>query len=177
MLSQNHQKTNKWKGQIWMTICPSLYMQRFVKIFACYMQYTIYSWLCQSPTRHLHWIGACQEETTGENVTQGIFFWRATAGGGEIVVECPYGVKSRSLLTENTNKSLENNSSIAYKARRSCLCNNNLCQSPYWLEPETSQCKYRAYNDSEITEALSTLYQVCDRLMQTLTWVYKLREE
>ncbi|XP_028395099.1 adhesion G protein-coupled receptor L4-like [Dendronephthya gigantea] len=102
--------------------------------------------------------GACQEETTGESAAQGIFLWRATAGGNGTFVECPYGANNRSLPTED-DRSLQHNLETAHKASRSCQCNDDLCQSPNWLEPDTSQCKYRVKNESDVTEDLSTLYQ------------------
>ena len=90
--------------------------------------------------------GTCPEDKSGENVTQGIFFWNITAGDRLTFTKCPYG---------------ENNHSSDYFASRYCQCNDNACQRPYWLEPDTSRCKYRVYtNDSETTNALSMLLQV-----------------
>lgn len=91
-------------------------------------------------------IGACPEETTGENVTQGIFHWNITAGDHFTFTRCPYG--------ENTLFSLN------YSASRYCQCNDNTCQRPFWLESDTSQCNYQSYNDSRTSDALSILLQV-----------------
>ena len=88
--------------------------------------------------------GLCPQETTGENVTQEIFVWEATVGNSSSRKTCPYGYNS------NDGES---------GAFRSCRCNDNDCQTPYWLKPDVSNCKYRAYN-SEITDALSNLFQV-----------------
>jgi hypothetical protein len=90
----------------------------------------------------------CLEETTGENVTQGIFFWNITTGDRVIFSNCPYGGNNHSSGLRD------------YLASRHCQCNDNACQSPHWLEPDTSQCKYRVFNDSATTDGLSILLQV-----------------
>ena len=92
--------------------------------------------------------GACPEETTGENVTQGIFVWNITAGDHFTFTRCPYGEDSRFSRPLN------------YSASRYCQCDDIICQRPFWLKADTSQCKYQVYNDSETTDALSKLLQV-----------------
>ena len=92
----------------------------------------------------------CPVETTGDNVTQGILFWNATAGDISVSTSCPFG---------DIHAGNENNKEFS-GAYRKCQCDSKNCQKPYWLEPDTSNCKYRTYNDSEITDGLSLLYQV-----------------
>ncbi|CAB3995765.1 adhesion G- coupled receptor G7-like, partial [Paramuricea clavata] len=95
---------------------------------------------------------ACPEETTGEAVTQGIFFWNVTEGDNVVFRNCPYGYSNGENLDDSQ-------SLLTGTASRSCRCNDNNCQRPYWGEPDISRCKYRVYNNSEITDALSILYQ------------------
>jgi hypothetical protein len=111
---------------------------------------------------NLHKIGACPEETTGEAVTQGIFFWNVTEGNNVVFRNCPYGYSN--------GENLEDSQSLPTGiASRSCQCNDNNCQRPYWGEPDISRCKYRVYNNSEITDALSILYQVWENSITCLS--------
>ena len=124
----------------------------------CYIvQYTL---SFQYSLSNFHKTGACPAETTGEAVTQGIFFWNVTAGNTLVFRNCPFGYKSYN-NGENLELNLKINQSLLIgRANRSCQCNDNNCQRPYWSKPQISRCKYRVYNDSEITDALSILYQV-----------------
>lgn len=106
-----------------------------------------FNFLCQ---------GACPKEMTGYNITQGIFSWNETGGNRTIFINCPFGhYKYFTSNVDNSKKQVKEG-----KASRYCQCNNNDCQDPSWLDPDTSQCKYQLYDDSEITKALSALYQV-----------------
>ena len=95
--------------------------------------------------------GACPAETTGDNVTQGLFFWNRTAGNISISTACPYGERNA-----YNNKDLGSLSG----AYRTCRCEDFKCQKPYWLAPDISNCNYRLYNESTTAAALSNLYQV-----------------
>ena len=80
-----------------------------------------------------------------------------TAGNSQIFIKCPYGY-DKSFSVDD--KDVESKIGEGYKASRRCKCNDTDCQNPFWLDPDTSRCKYHVYNDSKITDALSILYQV-----------------
>ena len=110
--------------------------------------------------------GACPAETTGDNVTQGIFFWDTTAGNAKTAAVCPYGNINSNPEYPELYYELEDGSSMDTwpGAYRKCQCDNTDCQNPYWLNPDTLNCDYRVYNYSEVADALSILYQVCVNL-------------
>ena len=87
--------------------------------------------------------GACPAEATGDNFTQRIFFWDTTAGNTENSAVCPYGN-----INANTERHYElvefegSTMDILPGAYRKCQCDNNDCQNPYWLNPDTSNCDY-----------------------------------
>ena len=102
-------------------------------------------------------IGRCQAETTGDNVTQGLFFWKTTDALGMAYSVCPYGLTGGDLKSESKPWP---SSSQPLPARRNCICTNVTCKNPKWDKPITIQCNYKTFNDSNTTQHLSGLLQV-----------------
>ena len=125
-------------------------------------------------------IGRCQAETTGDNVTQGLFFWKTTDASRRISIFCPYestdqfdeesdiGTESNSDFSGETNPFLLKQ--IPGQASRNCICTDVICKNPKWDKPVTSRCGYKTFNDSDTTQRLSGLLQV-----STCTTVESLR--
>lgn len=122
--------------------------------------------VCMCLFNYFPCIGLCQAETTGDNVTQGLFFWKTTdpSGSGRTYLVCPYGPTAEEYSDDDDEEFNEGSTpffdQLSLLASRHCICTDVTCKNPKWDKPITSVCSYKTFNDSDTTQDLSGLLQV-----------------